>query len=254
MFRAISRTSATRPTRNSPVCRSYVCESLEVRRMLSTINWANRGSGPADDTDGFNATFGANAAQARLIVDRAIADWEEVIVNFNHTGGGNTYSLQVNMGELGATTRAQGGATNFDFDLVPTLGAITLDLNAAGSGWYLDPVIGDDAEFSTILSPFSAAGSMVGNDLYRTITHEIGHCVGMTDQTLRISQFLTNLGVDDPTDADGSTPGNLWAFNVNGGPIEATFTAADPGHLYEGPAIGGRPDIPIHPNDLMNPG
>ncbi|MBA3480197.1 MAG: hypothetical protein H0T51_00145, partial [Pirellulales bacterium] len=222
--------------------------------MLSTINWTNQGSGPGNDTDSFDATFGVNAAQARLIVTRAISDWEEVILNFNHSGGGNVYSLTINTGML-TGARAQGQWSTIDADKVPTSGAITLDDDAGGAGWYFDSVIADDAEFDTTLGPFSAEGSITGNDLYRTIAHEIGHAIGVdNDPALRLAQFLTNLNVDDPVANDVSDPGGLWAFNVHGGPIEATFTAADAGHLYEGPAIANRSDIPIHPNELMNSG
>src|SRR5262245_43098771 len=82
--------------RNSlhPGPRALRFETMESRRLLSVINWSNEGNA-GNDSDGFNAVFGANAAQARLIVERAILDWEEVIVDFHHTGGGNTYSLQV---------------------------------------------------------------------------------------------------------------------------------------------------------------
>src|SRR5262245_15189029 len=178
------RANAAKRGNLHPGPRSLRFESLEDRRLLSVINWSNEGNA-GNDSDGFNGVFGPQAAQARLIVERAILDWEEVIVDFHHTGGGNTYSLQVSMGELGDSLRAQGGATNRDFDLVPTLGAITLDLDATGSCWYIDPAIGDDGEFDTILGPYSATGSIMGNDLYRTITHEIGHAVGMTNTTLR---------------------------------------------------------------------
>jgi hypothetical protein len=43
---------------------SCTCEPLE-RRMLFAIDWINKGSGPADDTDSFDAVYGANATIAR---------------------------------------------------------------------------------------------------------------------------------------------------------------------------------------------
>src|SRR6478752_6827979 len=77
-----------------------VCEQLETRRLLSTINWANKGT-VALDSDGFNAAFGGNSTLARGIVQRAIDDWERVIGNFNYSGGGNTYSVNISSSDLG---------------------------------------------------------------------------------------------------------------------------------------------------------
>ncbi|MBI2826009.1 MAG: hypothetical protein HYX69_15095 [Planctomycetia bacterium] len=215
--------------------------------MLSTINWVNRG----DVSDGLTALFGANANQARLIVDRAILDWSEVIANFNYAGGGNTYNLTVNTADLDAI--AQGGATSADAQKKPTAGTVTLD--SVGTTHWVDPSVGDDAEFTTITNAFTgyAGPSLAGTDLYATMVHEIGHCLGFDQRTAyALSNFLTDTGVDDPYAADF---GNLWAFNVGGGPIEATFTAADTGHTWEGPGIPLiTGTLPWHPDDLMNPG
>ena len=75
--------------------------------MLSTKSWVNR----SDVSDGLSALFGSNANQARLVRDRAILDWEEVIANFNYAGGGNNYNLTVVTAEL--TSIAKGGPMPF---------------------------------------------------------------------------------------------------------------------------------------------
>src|SRR5262249_43538479 len=62
-------------------------ELLEARRLLSNIVWTNRG-GTGSDTDNFAATYGTNATAARAIVDRAIDDWQKVIVDFNYQAFG----------------------------------------------------------------------------------------------------------------------------------------------------------------------
>ena len=77
-----------RSTRLNPAAK-YGCEALEQRVLLATIDWINRG--PADDLD----LFGVNENVARSIVDRAIADWERVIVDFNYGDAANTFDLTV---------------------------------------------------------------------------------------------------------------------------------------------------------------
>ena len=60
--------------------------ALERRVLLSQIVWENRGD------DNFDATYGvANAILARQVVDRAIWEWQRVIVNFDLLGFGNGF-------------------------------------------------------------------------------------------------------------------------------------------------------------------
>ena len=215
--------------------------------MLSTISWVNR----SDVSDGLSALFGSNANQARLVIDRAILDWEEVIANFNYSGGGNNYNLTVVTADL--TSIAKGGPTSADAQKRPTAGTVTLD--SIGTTHWIDPSVGDDAEFTIITNAFTGyAPGLVGVDLYATMVHEIGHCLGITQNSAyALSNFLTDSGVDDP---NSNSAGNLWAFNVGGGPIEATFTASDTGHLWEGPGTAptNMAGLPFHVDDLMNPG
>ncbi len=226
-------------------------ELLEDRRVLSTINWVNRGT-----TDNFGV-YGGNANLARDIVDRAIVDWQRVIDNFNYAEGGNTFSVTVTAADQGGGGR---GVTNNILrnnatQKKPVAANIQMDDNGGGSGWYFDPVpwanavSPDDGEFTMLLTPFTADNGNVGNDFYRTIVHELGHAMGLGDDTngyLRIADFLEDAGFDDPNG------GRLKTINLGGGAIEYTLTTAGGGHLWEGgttPYTG-----PAHPNDLMNDG
>ena len=187
--------------------------------------------------------------RARLVVDRAILDWEDVIANFNFAGGGNNFNLTVNTSDL--TSIAQGGPSSADAQKRPTAGSVTLD--SVGTTHRVDPSIGDDAEFTTLTNAFTGfAPSIVGVDLYATMVHEIGHCLGITQNSAySLSNFLSDTGIDDP---NSMTAGNLWAFNVGGGAVEATFTASDTGHLWEGPGTAATGTLPWFADDLMNPG
>ncbi|MEX0938641.1 MAG: hypothetical protein WDZ59_12340 [Pirellulales bacterium] len=213
--------------------------------MLTTIVWSNRGSA-SFDSDGFGSLFGTDAALARSIVDRAIDDWEAVIDDFNFDGRANSYDLVVQTGELDAV--AIGGPSSVDGDGKPFAGGVTIDTDTTH---YLDPTVDDDSEFTNFVWRFAAFGSVTGVDLYTTLVHEIGHAVGvLTGGSLAINDFVSNSGVDDPNSDDS---GNLLLMNVPGG-TQATFTASDPGHLWEGPPTPETGALPAHPNDLMNPG
>ena len=218
-------------------------ESLESRRLLSTINWVNENT-----TDNFGV-FGVNASLARSIVHRAIDFWQRAITNFNHVGGGNTFALTVTASGGGI---ASGGPSATDSAGRPTAGGIAVGTGATTH--YFDPTP-DDGEFTDFVTPFAAfAPAVTRVDFYTTMLHEIGHTVGFDiGGTLAINPFITDTGIDDPNSSD---PGNLLAINVGGGAIEATFTNSDAGHLWEGPATPATiaAGLPTHPNDLMDSG
>lgn len=148
--------------------RQFSIEPLESR-VLPTIVWANRGTA-SSDTDGFNSSYGTNAAVARAIVNHAIADWNATIVS------PVTLSLTIRAGAF-----ASAGETTIQFATsqgVPTAATISLDNNATGSGWYFDSNIQTDIEFTGIVSPFTAYGAVGGIDFYTVAAHEIGHSLG----------------------------------------------------------------------------
>jgi len=239
-----------RRTRRERRRKGPLIEQLEQRVLLSTIIWTNRGVNGGPDTDNFAATYGANAEVARAIVDRAIDDWETVIENFNYAGGGNTFTLNISATDLGGGSRGATSGIGVDPDGKPTSANIQLDDDGGGAGWYFDASTADDAEFTTLLSQFTANGSnaLGGNDFYRTIVHEIGHAVGIvTGGAQAINSFLTACGTDA---VDGSS--TLRAFV--GVRVTAVLTDNGGGHIYEGPGVASCLSGLVHPNDLMNPG
>ena len=229
-----------------------ICEQLETRRLLATIGWSNRGNS-SNDSDGFNALFGSGANAARFVCDRAIADWEDVIVNFNYNGGGNAFNLTIRATDIPDIADTEVTSQN---NGKPT--AATIRIDSVGTTHWVDPSPGDDAEFddniTNAFTGYAQTPGITGVDLYETVAHELGHALGVNDTPgLTILNFLTDTGIDDPRD---STPGNLVAFNVNGGPVEATFTNADPAHLWAGPGntTTNNAGLPWHSDALMNSG
>lgn len=109
-----------------------VLEELTDRITPSTIVWQNQFT-----SDNFDAFYGANATAARAIVNQAIADWQNAIVNFNYDSPSwnNTYLLNIWAESLPSGTL---GITNLldweDSSLKPTESNIRLDDDAFGFG------------------------------------------------------------------------------------------------------------------------
>jgi hypothetical protein len=242
--------------------RPTLLEPLEQRILLSTFVWENMGgpNGTGEDSDNFQATYGSMAATARAVVVAAMDAWEKVIVDFNYQDVepeyDNTFFLDIIAEPLDG---ARGETVNIldDDDDKPFAAAITMDDDGGGAGWYFDPTPGDSAEFSNPIDGDMAMGGPPGADFFRTILHEIGHCVGIgSPGDLLIGDYLTDAGVDQVAlnDGDDETEGDLYLMQLPGSFPTITFTDAGGLHVYEGPLDPAFPGLPIDTNDLMNSG
>ena len=63
-----------------------------------------RSSGPTAASRQFHRDLRRQRGRgARAVVDQAIADWNKIILNFNHAGGGNTYNITFTVADLSDT-------------------------------------------------------------------------------------------------------------------------------------------------------
>jgi hypothetical protein len=82
---------------------------------------------------------------------------------------------------------------------------VTVSINAAGQGWFVDPTPGQDEEFApygpggllTALPGSPAAGKV---DLLTTVLHEMGHLIGLPD----VSSLVNPLNLMDEALAPGT--------------------------------------------------
>jgi hypothetical protein len=116
-------------------------------------------------------------AELDSVVAAAIAEWA--------AAGASTSQLAA----LNATTFSVGDlAGSIVGEQIP--GHITIDTNAAGHGWFVDPTPSDNSEFTHALNaagtdlltdPSNAAAGHL--DLLTTVTHELGHVLALPDNT-----------------------------------------------------------------------
>ena len=283
-------------------------EQLEDKRLLAIV-WANEHDIGANDPQ-FN-TYGLNEATARTIVNRAIDNWEAVITDFNYDGDNNpntvnglndTYQLTVSAGTFAGGLRAQTQFPAF-INGQPISTTITMDDNGGGDvgdSWFFDTTPLDDVEFTGIADAFQASfvdattvGQANHNDFYRTITHEIGHALGILIDVNGLdsgnfdvqnqqnglffaSPFPPNnvdprLGALTYVGADQVGFGRTTTLLLNGVPTPftianelwqytladnttVTFTESGGGHFYEGVADPNVAGADQHLNELMNAG
>ncbi len=247
-------TTARRAVRG-PHCQPLALEPLEDRHLLSVILWTNRGS-TVSDTDNFTAVYGADATTARVLVDRAIDDWERVIDDFNYLSFGglfepiaaNTYTLTIDAMALADMTLPGDTTINFvDTQGKPFDASIHMDDDGGGAGWFFDTTPQNDSEFTSLVGPYRAESGSSQADFYRAAAHEIGRAMGFDDSAgLAIQNFLVDPSIADPQDAAAS----LLSFF--GAQVQTTLTTSGGLQVFEGPAPGGLA-TPVQPNDLMNP-
>jgi Ca2+-binding RTX toxin-like protein len=202
---------------------------LEGRLLLAFINWFNRGPGP--DGDNFDAVYGERAADARQIVDVAIADWSYAIQNFNYADTSHPNEFQLKVRAVNTATAVNDppakGVTflTADAEGKPFMAEILMDDDGGNQlgGWVIPEQWLGPGSFT---NPTDFDGKITSNrvpppvDFYTVILHEIGHAMGITTgSNLRINRFLTQ------------DPANSNLLNFSAGSTTAVFTKAGGGHI-----------------------
>jgi hypothetical protein len=121
-----------------------------------------------------------NLTQAELdsVVAAAIAQWEAAGASASQIAALKATTFSV--ADLSSGTIGQESAPAH----------ITIDVNADGHGWFVDPTPGDNSEFThaqnaagtdLLTDPSNAAAGHL--DLLTTVSHEMGHVLGLPDET-----------------------------------------------------------------------
>lgn len=165
--------------------------------VKSGIVWTNRG-GFADlgqNSDLFGGRY-QDPELARVIVDEAIADWENVIRDFNLDPSGSSVFGNTLPITLSAISQDFPGLTRWYSNALgkPLRAEITMDDNAVGWGWSWDSLPQTHGEFTTLLSPYAAFKAGTGYDFYTVVLHEIGHAVGIASFPLMLNSGVPMIG------------------------------------------------------------
>jgi Ca2+-binding RTX toxin-like protein len=243
-----------RPARRLPNRRRLEVRELESRTLLSaTILWTNRGQA----SDDFDAIFGTQAAQARSVVDAAIAAWQRTITSFNYDsstpGPVDTFLLKVQIAPLrpgegfeftwdvnqdGRIDTTGGRATPPEIDRFgkPHQGLLTLadpTRTPNHPGWFIDPTPEESDEFMGPIRNAFAGEAQPGSpaqgkgDLFSATVAGLAHLLGIgttagipNSQELRLQTggFLSPTNQPDMAGLGG----HLWTFT--GPDVTALFT------------------------------
>ena len=226
---------------------SIAVERLESRTLLSAIVWTNEGSA-TNDSDGFNAVFGADAGIARADVQQALTDWDRVIANFNYPSGPDQMNVTLFMsGDPGFGAEADFGA---NVNGVPTGGSISInvwDTTKPDNGYYLDPTPQDDGEFrGGIVNAYAANATPNGPaagkaDLYTVVALETAHELGLNNSlaelfTINPNGYVGYTGQRDQARFRGNQVAG-YLFTFEGPDVQALFTSDNAGTQDLGTAI-----------------
>jgi VCBS repeat-containing protein len=162
-----------------------------------------------DATETANVNGGVlTQADLDAVVAAALQRWEATGLSAEQVA--YLQSVNFSIADLGGMSL--GAATN---------GHVTIDTNAAGHGWFIDPTPLGDSEFSVndagalYTTPDQAAAGHV--DLLTTVMHEMGHELGLSDTyaTAAAADVMYGYIVDGERrlpaagEAAGATPGDI---------------------------------------------
>jgi hypothetical protein len=129
--------------------------------------------------------------------------------------GHPSFNLNIEFSDLPVGQLADSSITSFNRQGTPIAGTLTLDTDANGLGWYLDPTPEDHIEYTTSLTP-TAFKSTPGSpayghyDLLTTILHELGHIQGIISGNSAYDTHIQNQTfIGYGKDSDGKGPFDL---------------------------------------------
>jgi Matrixin len=135
----------------------------------------------------YSTIQGLTVADLQPVIQAAINSWQAA--GLSAAGVQRLQAAQIQIAPLSNGWMAQTAGTQ-----------ITLDPTAQGLGWYLDPTPNNTAEYptQTALGLQASSGTPAANgvDLVTVLAHEMGHVLGLVDQTTQTNDVMyESLGV-----------------------------------------------------------
>jgi len=163
-------------------------------------------------------------AELNLIVDAAIDRWAAAGATAEQVAAMRATSFSVE--DISGLSLAMSSGNH-----------ITIDSNAAGFSWFIDATPGEDGEYSgsgtrLTAAPDSQAGVRI--DLLTTIMHELGHQIGLGDDTNAADRDELMYGLINP--GERRLPGNDDLAGSGTTPLTGTAFALSPVSLGTIPA------------------
>jgi VCBS repeat-containing protein len=194
---------------------NYLRDTTHAPTLLAASGGVQASSTPSPTHD-------LTQAELDTVVVAAIGQWASAGASAAQLAALHAAAAVIQVGMLdGNTVGTENG------------GLITIDTDAAGHGWFVDPTPNDNSEFThaqnaagtdLLTDPSNAAAGHL--DLLTTVTHELGHVLGLDDETA--ASDANDLMYINLVDGERRMPDATDVAQANGANVAQVAEAALP--------------------------